>query len=308
MSESRNRQQDLFAYLHIVLVRVAAINIDGVTIHAFGGFGVGNYYSDFDRMLSKENRKRIASTDALLFDEISMCSGHLFEVLECMITIIRSYDDTRDKLKELSAAAPVLAENEGGGRGQRSTCSAYLLKMRWKDEVRRDLPPWGGMQIICVGDFFQLPPVPNRERGGGKGGRNIIAENDELLELDYNNIVGLKGTYAFQSEAWWRTNFATIELTEIHRQKNDMELLNFLNDLREGKKPFNKHDSTIQALKTPVKVNEEGIIPTELHSRNAEVDSVNKVELDRLNGQEAYFAGKDSVQFDEYYKTKLVSE
>lgn len=161
---------------------------------------------------------------------------------------------------------------------------------------------------ICVGDFFQLPPVPNKERGAGKGGRNVIAENDELLELDYNNIVGLMGTYAFQSEAWWRTNFVTIELQQIHRQKNDMDLLNLLNDLREGNKPLSKHDSTIQALKTPVKLNQEGIIPTELHPRNVEVDRVNKVELDRLNGQEAHFAGKDSVQFDEYYKTKLVSE
>ena len=287
--------------LYIAFVRVAAINIDGITIHAFGGFGLGNYYSDFDRMLSKENRKRIASTDALLFDEISMCSGHLFDVLECMITIIRYYDEIRDKVNELKNEAPN-SENEGGGRGHRPLCSAHMLEMRWKDEVLRNLPPWGGMQIICVGDFFQLPPVPNRERGAGK-----IAENEELRELDYNSIVGLMGTYAFQSEAWWRTNFVTIELTEIHRQK-DIDLLNLLNDLREGKKPLSKHGATIQALKAPLKLNQEGIIPTELHPKNAEVDRVNKVELDRLNGQEAYFAGKDSVEFDEHYKTKLVSE
>ena len=37
-------------------------------------------------------RKKIRNTDVLLFDEVSMCDGHLFDVLECMVTILRHYD------------------------------------------------------------------------------------------------------------------------------------------------------------------------------------------------------------------------
>eukprot|EP00957_Ditylum_brightwellii_P200525 15287167-Ditylum_brightwellii.AAC.1 len=55
---------------------MAAINVDGTTIHRWGGFGVGEYYADFDKMMDKENRQRIRKTHTLLIDEISMLSGH----------------------------------------------------------------------------------------------------------------------------------------------------------------------------------------------------------------------------------------
>lgn len=92
------------------------------------------------------------------------------------------------------------------------------------------------MQIITVGDFFQLPPVPNRARGLDKGySREYLLENDELYEIEYNNQVGTLGVYAFQSRSWSRSNFRTIELTKIHRQSDsDDGLLKLLNAMREG--------------------------------------------------------------------------
>ena len=85
---------------------VAAINVDGITIHKWGNFGIGSHYSDFDRMMNKETRKKIHNTDVLLFDEISMADGHLFDVLECMVTIIRNYDDIKDRVKIIKSEAP----------------------------------------------------------------------------------------------------------------------------------------------------------------------------------------------------------
>lgn len=66
--------------------------------------------------------------------------------------------------------------------------------------------PWGGLQIIAVGDFLQLPPVA----------RNDVHD------------------WAFQNEAWAATGFKNAMLTKIHRQ-SDLEFLSLLNAVRVGR-------------------------------------------------------------------------
>jgi hypothetical protein len=283
--------------------------------------GIGSHYSDFDRMMGPETRKKIRSTDVLLFDEISMCDGHFFDVLECMVSIIRCYGDgLRDRVTAIKRRAPIINENMGGSRcnsqdrPESSIMSSFMLKMRWKDPEfggLGDLPPWGGMQIIAVGDFFQLPPVPNRARGANKGDdRQFLLENDELYEIEYNEQVGTMGTYAFQSRSWSRSNFRTIELTKIHRQSDsDDGLLKLLNAMREGAKPLTPiHSSAIDAIKAPIRANPEGIVPTQLHSKNADVMVINMSELDKLVGEPVLFKANDRVGFDHLYKEKLVKK
>eukprot|EP00571_Detonula_confervacea_P016008 CAMPEP_0172307818 /NCGR_PEP_ID=MMETSP1058-20130122/8592_1 /TAXON_ID=83371 /ORGANISM="Detonula confervacea, Strain CCMP 353" /LENGTH=915 /DNA_ID=CAMNT_0013020093 /DNA_START=200 /DNA_END=2948 /DNA_ORIENTATION=+ len=297
---------------------VAAINVDGMTVHAWGGFGIGSHYSDFDRMMGKENCKKIRGTDVLLFDEISMCSGHFFDVLECMVSIIRCYDDKmKDRVKAIKSEAPIMNENMGGSYSddqdkEGSIMSAYMLKMRWEDPARGglgDLPPWGGMQIIVVGDFFQLPPVPNRGHHKGSG-RHHLLENNELHETEYNNIVGSMGTYAFQSRSWSKSNFCTIELTKIHRQNDsDDGLMQLLNAMREGEKRLTTvHSSAIKAITAPIRANSEGIVPTQLHSKNADVREINMAELNKLGGEPVSFKAHDTVEFHGHYKEKLVKK
>ena len=74
--------------------------------------------------------------------------------------------------------------------------------------------PFGGKQVIVVGDFFQLPPVIKSD-----------FENDYLT-----NELG--GTYAFQTELWKKSKFCPIVLTTIHRQKEDRLFVNILNNIR----------------------------------------------------------------------------
>lgn len=81
--------------------------------------------------------------------------------------------------------------------------------------ANRDLP-FGGKQIIVVGDFFQLPPVVPGEK----------VEN--ILQRLYGGI------YAFQTDLWKQANFENIALKEVHRQANDSQFVNLLNAIRKG--------------------------------------------------------------------------
>ena len=76
--------------------------------------------------------------------------------------------------------------------------------------------PFGGKQIILVGDFFQLPPVVKTET------------ESEYLKKE------LGGDYAFQTDLWDRANFRCVFLKTVHRQKTDTRFLSVLNNIRNG--------------------------------------------------------------------------
>ena len=76
--------------------------------------------------------------------------------------------------------------------------------------------PFGGKQIILVGDFFQLPPVVKTET------------ESEYLKKE------LGGDYAFQTDLWNRANFRCVFLKTVHRQKADTRFLSVLNNIRNG--------------------------------------------------------------------------
>ena len=74
--------------------------------------------------------------------------------------------------------------------------------------VRNVDEPFGGLQLVTCGDFFQLPPVPNNK--------------------------GTDRTFAFQSRAWVATGLETHSLHEIIRQRGDPGFVPMLNEIREG--------------------------------------------------------------------------
>lgn len=74
--------------------------------------------------------------------------------------------------------------------------------------------PFGGKQIILVGDFFQLPPVVKSE------------EEERVL------IETFGGIFAFQTKTWYTANFKCCCLKTIHRQSNDSLFLSILNHIR----------------------------------------------------------------------------
>ena len=74
--------------------------------------------------------------------------------------------------------------------------------------------PFGGRQVVAVGDFFQLPPV--------------ISSPDEQALLD--ELHG--GGYAFESRSWRAAAFEPVVLGTVHRQAGDLTYLQLLDGLR----------------------------------------------------------------------------
>lgn len=124
--------------------------------------------------------------------------------------------------------------------------------------VRHNEHPFGGLQIVLSGDFFQLPPVA---RG---------TEDSH---------------FAFESEVWLRMNLKVCYLDEQYRQ-DDQKFVNVLNSLR-GRKNLSQVKKTLDArinkeLKSKIKA-------TKLYTHNFDVDTYNNLELSRLNTQSRLF-------------------
>ncbi len=125
--------------------------------------------------------------------------------------------------------------------------------------LRRVDAPFGGMQVILCGDFFQLPPI---SRMGER-----------------------ESHFSYKSSAWRDLNLKFCYLEEQHRQKEG-NLLRVLNDIRgncvsevtieilEGR----KNQKTLQNIE-----------PTRLHTHNINVDTINDGELNKISGQTFIF-------------------
>ena len=136
-------------------------------------------------------------------------------------------------------------------------------------EVRRVDAPFGGLTVVLVGDFFQLPPV------------------SKSREVEF----------AYTSKIWRDLNLITCYLTEQYRQ-DDMEFLGVLSAIRSGEVEEIHHEQLALRKISPSHLPGIGEIP-KLFSHNADVDRINAEELAKLKGAIKRFRmsskGKDSL-------------
>ena len=121
--------------------------------------------------------------------------------------------------------------------------------------VRENDQPFGGIQLVMSGDFFQLPPVnrPN-EQGGG---------------------------FVVYSDAWQELQPAVLYLERQYRQ-NDERLLEILTALRTG--DVRRRHVEVLLARTEIEPPDDDI--TELHTVNVDVDDINIQKLAELPGEE----------------------
>ncbi len=110
---------------------------------------------------------------------------------------------------------------------------------------------FGGIQVILVGDFFQLPPIAGR---------------------------GEMSRFAFESRAWEASRFLTCYLSEQHRQEDEL-LLGLLNSIR--KNDVDESHYTLLSEQTEIAFPD--VEPTKLFTHNSDVESMNNSRLRELN-------------------------
>ena len=126
--------------------------------------------------------------------------------------------------------------------------------------VRRNNKPFGGIQIIMFGDFFQLPPVCRD------------AEDK------------LRKNFCFESELWFETFIPQnhMELIKIFRQ-SDENFKKILNQIREGKIRRNVNEFLLNYVNRDKTL--EIIQPTKLYPKRSQVDYINSFEMNKLDGE-----------------------
>lgn len=131
--------------------------------------------------------------------------------------------------------------------------------------IRNINKPFGGIQLVLTGDFFQLPPVEKRD--------------------------GPQVKFCFESKSWKTCINHTILLKEVFRQ-SDPTFVNLLNAVRVAE-VNDEISGEFRKLSRCVEY-EDGIQPTELFSTRYEVDTSNQRRLRELPGDDVIFVAKDT--------------
>lgn len=135
----------------------------------------------------------------------------------------------------------------------------YLVLMNRKlQHIKRNTKPFGGIQVVPVGDFYQIEP---------------ILKNSEKEFFDFES------KFCFSSKLW---DFPTIELTEVKRQSDKRQIL-MLNSIRRKDRFFKRALEYIQKECKPYEPTEDTL---HLCSYNRDADVINERYYNRISGEE----------------------
>ena len=214
---------------------VAAINAGGVTIHSFFQLPFDPYLPDVKELV----------TEYQLPDKFKSLSKNKLNIIRTLELLI---------IDEISMVRADLLD-------------AIDMTLR---RYRRSSRPFGGVQLLMIGDVHQLAPVvTERER--------------PYMEQVYST------PYFFASKALQRLPYVTIELTTVYRQQ-DAAFVELLNHVRVGR----IDEATLQALNSRVaaKIVDTDTVPITLTTHNWQADAINRRHMEALQGEERTFEAR----------------
>lgn len=222
---------------------VAAMNAGGVTIHSFFQLPLCPYLPDVKELVTE------------------------YQMPERNRTL------RRERIKILRTLDLLVIDEISMVRADILDAMDHVLRT-----YRRNDRPFGGVQLLMIGDIQQLPPV-------------IKDSERPYFEQVYPS------PFFFNSKAFRKLPHVIIELERIHRQK-DAEFLAILNDIRTG----TPHRNTLTALNTRF---DPSFIPPEdekwirLTTHNAQADAVNRAKMEEIDSEERTFEARIDGSFPE---------
>ena len=211
---------------------VAAMNVSGVTIHSWSGINIKSHPKMLQSIVDPKKNPRWTFIKHRL--------------LETKVLVI-------DEIGMLKA-------------GQLDLINDVCRYAYYGDKYKSGAP-FGGIQVICTGDFLQLPPVSN-------------GNEDEMNYL-----------WAFESDVWKAGGFKTFALSKIWRQ-DDLDFCRVLNKIRAGVVDKEVIDMlrSREGAKLP-----EGVVPMRFVGTNQKVKDGNTEELRKATGRPHSFGALISV-------------
>lgn len=230
---------------------VAAINAGGVTIHSFFQLPFGPFIANHRQGWDASDQQVVNSHTLFKNIRLTTEKRKLIEELDLIIIdeVSMMRCDTLDAIDHV------------------------LRHFRQKPHL-----PFGGVQIIYIGDLHQLPPV---------------IKNDEwtLLKQHYAS------PFFFEAKVLAQQPPLFIELKKIYRQSDDT-FINILNNIRNNKITETDLDILQQYYYPSFSPAKEDNYIT-LTSHNAKADSINQRELEKLQGETICYTGEMTGEFND---------
>lgn len=242
-------QQETFKKTAVVApTGVAAINAGGVTMHSFFQLPFGPYVPH-----SSGWNSQVTDSNSLLKN-------------------IRFNQNKRELLKELELL--IIDEVSMVRADMLDAVDVICRHFR-----RQPYAPFGGLQVLYIGDLFQLPPVVNDEEW-----KNILSQH-------------YKSPFFFDAKVIGQSPPVIIELKKIYRQ-DESSFINILNNIRNNTVNESDLDTLHQHF-------DRGFEPSHgeayitLTTHNSKADAINQQQLNKLKGKIYSFDAEIEGEFNE---------
>ena len=251
----------------------------GISIFLTGKAGTGK--TTFLRTLRDRSRKRsiiVAPTGVAAINAGGMTIHSFFQLpLSPFVpnaSIKNRFDYSKEKRKIMRTLDLLIIDEISMVRSDALDAIDSVLR-RFREHDR----PFGGVQLLMIGDLQQLTPV-------------VTPEEEKLLQQYYDT------PYFFGSKALRSINYVTIELTHVYRQQ-DSSFITLLNHVREGQTTaadLQRLNERYQPAFRPAA--ESDYIRLTTHNRIAE--SCNEDQLRNLPTRACTFRAETEGNFPEY--------
>ena len=232
---------------HVVVAPtgVAAINAGGVTIHSFFQLPFDPYLPDVKELV----------TEYQMPDRYKSLSKNKLNIIRTLELLI---------IDEISMVRADLLD-------------AIDMTLR---RARRSSRPFGGVQLLMIGDVHQLSPV-------------VTETERPFMEKVYPT------PYFFASKALQQMSYVTIELTTVYRQQDKafVDLLNHVRDNRLDAGTLSKLNDRVESGKR--KVESEATQAITLTTHNRQADAINRRHMEALTGERRLFKARTTGNYPE---------